>query len=166
MIAAASAPTDEAVREALERVLSGAGLAPPGEIARRPSEYRTSFPLEELDAELEDGARLRIAFKQLDRHGLDEQAGLAKPGFLHDPGREPAVYEAVLPRAAVGPPRHYGSVVDPAAERHWLFIEWVEGRELYQVGELELWCAAARWLAEMHVEPRRRPRASTPSAAA
>jgi hypothetical protein len=150
MIAAASAPTDEAVREALERVFSGAGLAPPREIARRPSEYRTSFPLEELDAELEDGARLRIGFKQLDRHGLDEQAGLAKPGFLHDPGREPAVYEAVLPRAALGPPRHYGSVVDPAAERHWLFIEWVEGRELYQVGELELWCAAARWLAEMH----------------
>ncbi len=41
-------------------------------------------------------------------------------------------------------------MVDPAAERHWLFVEWVEGRELYQVGELELWCAAARWLGEMH----------------
>lgn len=146
----AGAPTDEVVREALERVLSGAGLETPREIDRRPSEYRTSFPLEELDAALADGTRLRIAFKQLDWDCLDEQARLAKPRFLHDPGREPAVYESVLAPAALSAPRYYGAIVEPQVPRHWLFVEWVEGRELYQVGELELWRAAARWLGQMH----------------
>jgi hypothetical protein len=144
-------PSDAELAETLAGILEEAGVGSVREVRRRPSEYRTSFPLEELDAELADGSRLRIAFKQLDWDCLDEQARLAKPGFLHDPEREPAVYEVVLPRAPLGPPRHYGSVLDPPSGRHWLFIEWVEGRELYQVGELELWCAAARWLAEMHV---------------
>jgi aminoglycoside phosphotransferase (APT) family kinase protein len=142
--------TEAELTETLGGILQESGAGSLREVRRRPSEYRTSFPLEELDAVLADGTRLRIAFKQLDWDRLDEQARLAKPAFLHDPGREPAVYEAVLPRAAPGPPRHYGSVLDPAAGRHWLFVEWVEGRELYQVGELELWCAAARWLAETH----------------
>jgi hypothetical protein len=84
-------PTDAELTETLAGILSEAGVGSVREVRRRPSEYRTSFPLEELDAELADGSRLRIGFKQLDRHGLDEQAGLAKPGFLDDPGREPAV---------------------------------------------------------------------------
>jgi hypothetical protein len=150
MRTAPRALSDAELTATLAGILREGGAGTVRGVRRRPSEYRTSFPLEELDAELEDGTRLRIAFKQLDWHCLNEQARLAKPGFLHDPEREPAVYEAVLPQVALGPPRHYGSVVDPAAGRHWLFIEWVEGRELYQVGELELWCAAARWLAEMH----------------
>jgi aminoglycoside phosphotransferase (APT) family kinase protein len=145
----ATSPTDGVIREAVARVLFGAGLAPLREIDRRPSEYRTSFPLEELDLTLEDGIELRLAFKRLGWSSLGE-ARLAKPQFLHDPQREPAVYEAVLPQATPGPPRFYGSVVDPEADRYWLFVEWVEGRELYQVGDLELWRAAARWLGELH----------------
>ncbi|HKT83564.1 MAG TPA: aminoglycoside phosphotransferase family protein, partial [Solirubrobacterales bacterium] len=78
---------------------------------------------------------------------LDEGARLAKPEFLHDPAREPAVY-AALADLLSGPPRYFGAVVE--ADRHWLFVEWVEGRELYQVGEPELWCAVASWLGEMH----------------
>jgi hypothetical protein len=143
-----AAPSDAEVAEALREVLVKSGEAPPREIRRRPSEYRTSFPLEELDVELEDGARLRVAFKRLDWAGLDAQARLAKPDFLHDPEREPAVYAALLEPAALGAPRYYGAIAD--AERHWLFVEWVEGRELYQVGERPLWEAAARWLGGMH----------------
>ena len=45
------------------------------------------------------------------------------------------------------PPRSYGSSVDPARERYWLFIENVEGDVLWQVGELDVWEEAARWLA-------------------
>ena len=142
-------PAQLELRQAVERALDASGAARPAEIRRRPSEYRTSFPLEELDLTLEDGVELRLAFKQLAWSTLDE-ARLAKPRFLHDPRREPAVYEAVLPRAPLGPARYYGSVVDPEADRYWLFVEWVEGRELYQVGDRALWEAAARWLGELH----------------
>jgi aminoglycoside phosphotransferase (APT) family kinase protein len=125
------------------------GCPAPCEIRRRPSEYRTSFPLEELDLTLEDGTELRLVFKELAWGALERDARLAKPEFLHDPLRELAVYASVLAPRSLGP-RYYGSAIDPPAERCWLFVERVEGRELYQVGELELWQAAASWLGEMH----------------
>jgi hypothetical protein len=146
-----AAPSDAKLEDALERVLAEGGLAPPLEVRRRPSEYRTSFPLEELDVTLEDGGELRMVFKRLAWEALDDKARLAKPEFLHDPLREPAVYSSVLGGASPGPPRCYGSVVDPGAGRYWLFIERVEGRELYQVGDVELWQAAAGWVGEMHL---------------
>jgi aminoglycoside phosphotransferase (APT) family kinase protein len=46
-----------------------------------------------------------------------------------------------------GPP-FYGAV--KAAERSWLFIEHLEGKELYQTGEWEVWESVARGLARMH----------------
>jgi hypothetical protein len=145
-------PTDSELLEALRRVLGESGCAAVLEVRRRESEYRTSFPLEQLDVELEDGARLRLAFKRLGWGGLSERARLAKPRFLHDPCREPAVYASVLGSASIGAPCYYGALLDPAGGRYWLFVEWVEGRELYQVGELELWKAAARRLGGLHVE--------------
>jgi hypothetical protein len=145
-------PTDAEVFEALQGALRDSGCAPARQVRRSQSEYRTSFPLEQLEVELEDGAGPRLAFKRLEWGGLDTQARLAKPHFLHDPQREPAVYASVLEPAALGAPRFYGSAIEPDRERFWLFVEWVEGRELYQVGELELWEAAASWLARLHGE--------------
>jgi len=144
------APSDSQLLEGLQRALWSTGSAAAREVRRTRSEYRTSFPLERLEVELEDGTDLRLAFKRLDWAGLEEGARLAKPDFLHDPGREPAVYASLLRPAGLGSPRFHGAVVEP--DRHWLFVEWVEGRELYQVGELALWEAAARWLAQMHAE--------------
>jgi thiamine kinase-like enzyme len=143
-------PADAQLRAALDPILAGAGIGPPRELRRRPSAYRTSFPLEELDLTLEDGSELRLLLKDLAWAALDEEARLAKPEFLHDPLREPAVYASVLAPSSPGPPCYYGSAIDLKAERYWLFIERVEGRELYQVGDLELWQAVARWLGEMH----------------
>src|SRR5882672_4071172 len=134
-MAIADRPTDADLGEALQAALREAGRAPASEFRRRPSEYRTSFPLEELDVDLEDGANVRLALKRLAWSGLGDQGRLAKPRFLHDPRREAAVYASVLEPAALGAPRYYGSVVDPERDRYWLFVEWVEGRELYQVGE-------------------------------
>ncbi len=131
-------------------MLPAVGLGEPRKIVRRPSAYRTSFPLEELHLTLDDGTELRLAFKQLDWSTLDREGRLAKPQFLHDPRREAAVYASVL-APALGAPRYYGSLAEPTKDRHWLFVEWVEGRELYQVGELGLWKAAARWLATAHL---------------
>jgi aminoglycoside phosphotransferase (APT) family kinase protein len=143
-------PSDAELREVLDPILAEAGVAAPSVIRRRASEYRTSFPLEELELTFEDGAELRLAFKRLEWDALTAEARLAKPEFLHEALREPAVYARLLAPAALGTPRCYGSFADSEAGRHWLFVEWVEGRELYQVGERELWQAAAAWLGTMH----------------
>ena len=114
--------------------------------------------------DLEDGGRARLAFKRSTGSELDEEARLAKPRFLHDPLREPAVYASVLAAAPRRPPRAATARWSNRRRgRHWLFIEWVEGRELYQVGERQLWEAAAR-LAR-HDARRARPASSTAIAA-
>jgi hypothetical protein len=146
----AKVPSDADVLAALRGLRPAAEAGAPVAIRRRESEYRTSFPLEQIELEFEDGEELRLAFKRLDWSGLDAQGRLAKPRFLHDPCREPAVYAELLEPAALGTPRLYGSVRAAEQERHWLFVEWVEGRELYQVGERPLWEAAAGWLAALH----------------
>jgi len=142
-------PSDQELREALERALESVGLELAGPVERRPSPYRTSFPIEELQVELPGRGPVRLGFKRLDWEELEPAAQRAKPRFLYDPEREPAVYRALLPQAPPGPPEFFGAVGDDA--RHWLFVEWVEGRELFQVGERELWEEAARRLARFHV---------------
>jgi aminoglycoside phosphotransferase len=142
------APSDVELREGFERALAAVGLELEGEIGRRPSPYRTSFPIEELSVSVSGLGPLRVAFKRLDWEGLEPMAKLAKPRFLHDPNREPSVYRALPASTPVGPPRYLGSLLE--GDRHWLFVEWVEGRELFQVGERELWEQAARWLAGFH----------------
>jgi len=139
---------DPEVREGLERALADVGCELVGEIERRPYAYRTSFPLEELRVELAGEGPLTLLFKQLDWEALEPEAQVAKPRFLHDPEREPAVYAQLLPQAPPGPPRCFGAIADP--DRHWLFLERVDGRELFQVGERELWEEAARWLGRFH----------------
>jgi aminoglycoside phosphotransferase (APT) family kinase protein len=144
-----AAPSDAELRAGLERALAGVGRELMGEVERRPSPYRTSFPIEELRLELAGRGPVTIGFKQLDWVRLDAGAQIAKPRFLHDPDREPGVYRSLLPQAPAGPPEFFGSV--PAEGGRWLFVEWVEGRELFQVGERERWEEAARWLARFHV---------------
>jgi len=115
-------------------------------LERRPSEYRSSFGLEELDVQLEDGRRLELMFKDLARGALHPRARDVKPEFVYDPLREIEVYRDVLDDARLGTPRFYGAV----PERGWLFVERVAGFELYQVSERETWEHVARWLARMH----------------
>jgi len=129
--------------------LDAGGFELAGVVERRPYAYRTSFPLEELEVELVGEGRLTLLFKQLDREVLEPDAQVAKPRFLHDAEREPAVYATLLPQAPPGPPRFFGAVSEPG--RHWLFVERIEGRELFQIGEREVWEEAARWLARFHV---------------
>jgi aminoglycoside phosphotransferase (APT) family kinase protein len=142
-------PTDAELRIALERVLAGAGFELFGSVERRPSPYRTSFPIEELRVELRGRGPVRLGLKRLDWEELEREGQLAKPRFLYDPEREPAVYRSLLPQVPPGPPEFFGAALEET--RHWLFFEWVEGRELFQVGERELWGEAARWLARFHV---------------
>src|SRR5205823_9456978 len=102
-------------------------------IERRPSAYRSSFALEELDIALSDGTVLELMFKDLSWRSLDTSGRRAKPLFLHEPRREIAVYRNLVP-VGLGPPRYWGSVIDEVAGRFWLFVERVPGIELYHVG--------------------------------
>lgn len=112
-------------------------------IVRRPSRYRTSFPLDEVDVEFADGTRAELILKRVALAALDHGVRRVKPGFLHDPAREAEVYR-ILAGAALGTPRLV------AAGDGWLLLERVPGVELFQVGDLAVWQEVARWLAELH----------------
>ena len=128
------------LQEALENGLRGRSIAG---IRRFPSAYRTSFPIEDVKVTFKDGSSVDLVLKRLGRDGLDERARRAKPEFLHDPVRELEAYRA-LESKGLGSP----DVV--AYGEDWILLEKVPGVELYQVGELETWRAAARWLARLH----------------
>jgi aminoglycoside phosphotransferase (APT) family kinase protein len=140
-------PVDDAdLQDALELGADARVVA----IERRPSAYGSSFALEDVTVHLADGRILAIVFKDLSADAMLESARRAKPAFLYDPLREIEVYRRVLSPAALGTPGCYGTRVDQAAGRYWLFLERIAGRELYQEGDLGMWQAAARWLGGMH----------------
>jgi len=142
----------EELRPALEAALSAVLGAEAGVTAlkRRRSEYRSSFGLEELDVTLDDGNELELVFKDLGWGTLDAEGRRAKPPFLYEPRREIGVYRSLLGGAGIGTATYFGSVVDEARDRFWLFVERVAGVELYQVGDVARWEEAARRLAGMH----------------
>lgn len=144
--------TDDEVRAELEPALH-AQLGSEARVAsleRRPSRYRTSYPIEELEVRLEDGRALRLLFKDLARSGLDPAAIAAKPEFLYEPRREPELYARLLPAAGVAGATCYGVVARPESDRYWMFLEHVAGVELFQVGDRGTWEHVARWLAGAH----------------
>ena len=143
-------PSDPQLEEGLERALAGVGLEAPRILARERSEYATSFPMERLELAFADGSERTLAFKRLGWGDLGEQGRLAKPRFLHDPEREAAVYSSLPAAVGNGAPGYFGAVLEPAEERFWLFLEWVEGSRLEDVGDVGLWAEAAAWLAGLH----------------
>lgn len=148
---AAGGPTDPQLRRALSEVLALARIGEPSHMQRIGVPQRSTFPLEQVRVQLHKGEQMAIAFKRLEWSGLGSDAKLSKPRFTFDPSREPAVYASLLPLAPAGPPRLLGSLRSDGGRGRWLFLEWVEGRELHQIGSIALWAQAARWLARMHV---------------
>jgi len=147
-----SPPNTAELREALGRVLAQNDVRglPIVAFERRPSAYRSSFPLEEIRVSLADGAALEVIFKDISRESLPETVRQAKPEFLYDPLREIETYRQVLADRRLGTAHCYGAVVDNRAGRYWLFLEKVAGAELYKIGEFSTWEHTARWLAVMH----------------
>jgi hypothetical protein len=140
------------LREALDRALGehlGAGRRVVG-LERRPSQFQTSFAIEELEVLLDDGETLQLVFKDLSDSALSAGARRVRPAFLYDPLREIETYRCILARAQLATARYYGATVDREGRRYWLFLEKVEGIALWQVGELETWEKTARWLAALH----------------
>lgn len=119
-------------------------------LSREPYAYRTSFPLEEVTVHLDQAPSLHLLCKCTSWESLTESAQRAKPRFLHHPFREAQTYRLLLADSNLGTPIYYGSRYDLEQRACWLFLEKVAGRELYQIGELDIWCEAARWLARFH----------------
>jgi Ser/Thr protein kinase RdoA (MazF antagonist) len=155
---ALDAPADGAHERALERALAevvarerpGARLL---HVRRRPLARASSWWLEEVHVELDDGHACTVIFKDLGREAPGSRAYRAKPARVVAPEREPWVYRQVLGRLCVGTPRLLGAVSD--AGRHWLFLEPVAGVPLNEVAGDEAWIESARWLARFHERSRR-----------
>jgi hypothetical protein len=148
----AGAAATEDLRDALEQAFRGGSTESRRitRLDRSPCAFSSSFSLEELAVEFDGGTQLDLMFKDLGSGGLSERARAAKPDFLYDPLREIEAYRSILEPAALGTAAYYGSVIDPAHGRFWLFIENVSGAALWQIGELDVWEAVARWAAELH----------------
>ncbi len=142
----------------LSRVLSSGPESPVTVRAcrRRLSSYATSHRLDELDVELADGTVTRLIEKRYQPAGEQTGSGHAsssKPAFVTHPLREVLAYQTVLEPQSLGAARFYGllgSDGDGPDSSASILLERVDGRELYQVGELEAWEAAAAWLGGLH----------------
>jgi Ser/Thr protein kinase RdoA (MazF antagonist) len=119
-------------------------------VRRRPLERASSWWMEGLTIELHDGRVVELVFKDLGREAPGSAARLAKPARVRDPERELWVYRHVLEPLHLGTPRCLGIVSEPAAGRHWLFLEPVAGSPLWETAMGPSWTATARWLARFH----------------
>src|SRR5262245_27236558 len=130
-------PTDD-LRAALTSALSRIAGAPRRIVrfTRATSPYHSSFAIEILSISLDDGSVWEILFKDLSRARMLDVARAVKPAFLYDPEREISAYSHVLAGGRLGTAACFGAVLEPNVGRHWLFLEKVAGRELYQEGDL------------------------------
>jgi len=76
-------------------------------------------------------------------------------GAVGQAAGQPGPYRRIRARAQQGshPPwsgNRTTTGLDGVPSRAWLFLEKVQGRELYQIGELAVWSEVAGWLAGMH----------------
>ena len=141
-----------AIRAEAERILSGRfrRACRVARLRRRLSPYSSTFRVEELDIRLDDGRHVDLVLKDLSTDAVLDHARGVRAEFLYDPRREIQTYRQVLRPARLGTPAYYGALVDERKGRYWLFLERVRGLELRDIGELETWERAARWLGTFH----------------
>jgi hypothetical protein len=123
---------------------------PVATVHRRPYPYGTSHRLDELEVMLSDGTRLELLLKDLRFSEISAAARTTKPTFLQNPQREIEAYR-LLASTGLGVPICYDAGDD------WVLLEKVPGVELWQVGEVDAWAQAARWLAQLHALFAERP---------
>jgi hypothetical protein len=121
------------------------------ELRRQPFPYTSSFVIEELHVRLDEGTELVLLLKDLSRSALLDSSRGIRPVFLYDARREIETYRTILAQLDLGTAVCYATFADDHAERYWLVLEKVPGVELYQIGDLRLWHAVARWLADLHI---------------
>jgi len=143
-------PVDE-LRDALTEVLSRYYGAPAvvRKLKRDQSRYCSSYFIENLKAELSDGQARRPVFKDTSPASAVAFQHHNRPGLVYCPRREIEAYQLIL-NPDLGPPICYGAVVSGELQRYWLFLERVDGVPLWQMGKIDRWQEAARWLAQLH----------------
>jgi hypothetical protein len=119
-------------------------------LERRPSAYRSSCALDDIDVWFDDGSTLALMAKAVDWRAMCPEAQRARPRQLWDEARERAVYESILPASGVTSARYFGSYVGQSGVRY-LLLERIAGSPLWQYGDFRAWREAARWLARMRV---------------
>lgn len=144
--------TTDRVVAVLERELAARFDAPRRvtRIERRPSAYRSSFVLEEVDVTLDDGTSLALMLKHLGPQSATDAGRPVKPMFLHDPAREASTYRDILALRPLGTAECYGVLSVEEFGEEGLLLERVAGMPLCFVGDFAAWTAAARWLAALH----------------
>jgi hypothetical protein len=116
----------------------------------RPSPYQSSCCLCEVDVWFDDGSTQALVAKAIDWEAMSPEAHRARPQWLLDQQRERAVYESLLAKADVGSAPYFGVYVGESGIRY-LLLERIDGAPLWQSGNFDTWCEAARWLARMAV---------------
>lgn len=145
-------PSTEELHEELEQALSRYfhKARRIQKLRRRRSNYSSSYTIENLELELDHGKHLSLIFKDLSPTSLLKTAKEVRPRFLYCPQREMETYGTVLDSERFGTAICYGSIERPDLQRYWLFLERVEGPLLWQVGRIEMWRQAAKWLTRLH----------------
>jgi phosphotransferase family enzyme len=119
-------------------------------LRRMRSPYSSSFAIEELSVEFDDGNTSTVIFKNLSEDAMLEDARRTKPDFVYAPEREIQVYQSLLPLLDTRTAKLYGAAVAPQLKRYWLFLEKVSAPQLYEIGEFEVWLNVAESLARLH----------------
>lgn len=139
------APADDEIERLLGEAL---GTNDVEIVARRPYEYATSAPLEEVRVSVDGNDASPMILKELGRGRLLPAARDAKPAFLHEP-RRAIEAQRLVAAAGLGPKVHV--IREPGGDDGaWILMEKIPGVELWQVGDPELWYEAARWLGRFH----------------
>ena len=144
------AASDRALVGALSRSVarrrSGARISA---IRREPCAWGSSWWLEDVTLELDDGDTVDLVLKETGR-AVDGGRSGTKPGRVSDPRRELWVYRSLLAPLGMGTPEPWAAVDGGRDGPWWLVLERVDGSPLDQVGAGAAWRAAAAWLGRFH----------------
>ncbi|WP_146156373.1 phosphotransferase [Enhygromyxa salina] len=141
------------MRESLEQGLSaqrGRAVAL-RELNPAHNDYGSSFAVARLRAVLDDGEPLAVVLKDLNPLHQSVEARSVRRTGLGRSRRELWMYREVLDSEGLATPRLYGHRWEPKRGLLWLLIEDVGPERLSRVGEFDLWLAAARWSARLHL---------------
>lgn len=108
-----------------------------------PAPASTSYALRRFLLDLADGRTLHVFLKDFDISPHPPEMALWRGA------RERYVYEKILAGRDLGTPALYAVVWDDATDRHWLMLEFVEGRK-FQRHPIENLLAAGRWIGRLH----------------
>jgi hypothetical protein len=81
-------------------------------VKREIAAFRTSFAMQELEIQLQDGQTMAVMFKDSSWQALEGQARHVKPRFLHDLIRETQTYRTILVPSTVHCSNFHGADIN------------------------------------------------------